>query len=605
MTVNPADPGRGDVAAILAASVQRVLKAAETREAHASVLAAIAGASPEVWTGLTREAFVAEASALAVELAELATRLDAEGDALSAYGRGVQAIKDEQRALELRRADAAADLAELQRHKRTADVEHMTAMALVAPSDAGERSAELAGYIAEAQDDIAGLNHQWQILISDRDAVNRACITALSGEEVLGSLAPSRMRGVTSGGGLIASLSPTDLAVLARTDPALFAKIAGTDPQKVNDWWTGLAAGERAALIHASPAIIGNLEGVAYSDRDTANRLWFDQQLKEVRDVLNDAQRFGAGSGVVGGYREEISIGDALTRLHGLEAVEKALTASERGAARFLISLTGDSPPLAAVSLGNLDTAANVTYAVPGMGSSALTLPDWAASAENVLRAQQFADSQREHAVVAWVGYLAPPVGGPQVLGTDYARAGADNLGAALGGFSATRPDASLNVLAHSYGTTTASIALTASDVHVSTFVSIGSAGLTPSIDQASDLHADNVFAGQAQDVWAVDPAPGDQWAWFGRAFSDHPVNPVGDSFGAQTFGVDSGVSGTAVTDHGVATEGGTGYLDANTESLWNVANATTGHGDLVTAAVDHEPTPFQEALIEGLSSAY
>ena len=200
--------------------------------------------------------------------------------------------------------------------------------------------------------------------------------------------------------------------------------------------------------------------------------------------------------------------------------------------------------------------------------------------------------------------YLAPPVGGPQVLGTDYARAGAENLGAALSGFSATRADAALNVLAHSYATTTASIALTASDVHVSTFVSIGSAGLTPSIDQASDLHAANVYAGQAQDVWAVDPAPGDQWAWFGRAFSDHPVNPVSDTFGAQTFGVDSGVGGAAVTDHGVSTDDGTGYLNAGTESLRNVALSTTGQGDLLTAAVEHEPTPFQQAII-GAAGAY
>ncbi|WP_454157334.1 hypothetical protein [Microbacterium lacticum] len=81
-------------------------------------------------------------------------------------------------------------------------------------------------------------------------------------------------------------------------------------------------------------------------------------------------------------------------------------------------------------------------------------------------------------------------------------------------------------------------------------------------------------------------------------------MNPAGDAFGADVFGVDSG-QGTAVTDHGTSTPTGTGYLDADTESLRNVALATTGQGDTVTAAVKHEPTPFQKALIEGLSSAY
>ncbi len=184
-----------------------------------------------------------------------------------------------------------------------------------------------------------------------------------------------------------------------------------------------------------------------------------------------------------------------------------------------------------------MDTAQNVTYAVPGMGSSAEGMGDWAKSSENVLKAQMMSAPGQTHAVVAWIGYEAPPVGPFGVLGTDFAREGAPHLGTALRGFEATRPDAQLNVLAHSYGTTTASIALTEPGVHVDSFVSIGSAGLTPSIDEASDLHADEVFAGQARDVWAIDPAPGDKWAWFGRAFSDHPVNPVSDDFGAKTFG--------------------------------------------------------------------
>lgn len=72
----------------------------------------------------------------------------------------------------------------------------------------------------------------------------------------------------------------------------------------------------------------------------------------------------------------------------------------------------------------------------------------------------------------------------------------------------------------------------------------------------------------------------------------------------ASVFGVDSG-AGTAVTDHGTSTPGGTGYLDADTESLRNVALATTGQSDRMTEAIEHGPTPFQQAMMEGLSRGY
>lgn len=82
-------------------------------------------------------------------------------------------------------------------------------------------------------------------------------------------------------------------------------------------------------------------------------------------------------------------------------------------------------------------------------------------------------------------------------------------------------------------------------------------------------------------------------------------MNPVGDDFGAKTFGVDTGKGGTSVTDHGVSTPDGTGYLDPGTESLRNVALATTGRGDEVTPRLDHEPTLFQQAIINASQSVY
>ncbi|WP_306852127.1 alpha/beta hydrolase [Microbacterium sp. zg.Y909] len=266
---------------------------------------------------------------------------------------------------------------------------------------------------------------------------------------------------------------------------------------------------------------------------------------------------------------------------------------------------TDDSPPLAAVSVGDLDSADVATWAVPGMGSSAAGLPAWANTAMKLVQAQGLVDEDHTHAVVAWVGYKAPAVGALSVLDTNLASAGAATLSQALVGFNATRESAMLNVASHSYGTTTSALALVRPEVQVDVFVSLASAGLPAEVDHASDLNANQVYAGQAQDVWAVDPAPGDQWAWVGRGFSTHPVNPAAEAFGADVFGVDTGAGGASVTDHGTSTESGTGYLDPDTESQINVAYATTGQGDRITNSVDHEPTPFQRALIEGMRGAY
>jgi hypothetical protein len=83
-------------------------------------------------------------------------------------------------------------------------------------------------------------------------------------------------------------------------------------------------------------------------------------------------------------------------------------------------------------------------------------------------------------------------------------------------------------------------------------------------------------------------------------------VNPVEEGYGADVFGVDSGEGGASVTDHGTSAADGTGYLDDNTESLRNVVLlATTGQGDRASEAIEHEPTPFQEAMTGGSRGGY
>lgn len=423
------------------------------------------------------------------------------------------------------------------------------------------------------------------------------------------------LTGCISAGQMLDAIAGADgpsLAAVLRAKPALADVLAQAEPSAVAPWWAALSDAQRNALVFAAPAVIGNLGGVAYAARDRANRLWLDAQLAEARAALAEAEKaeepaYGSRvNAVAGAEASEERLEAARARVAGLEDVLSSLTSPARGARRQLITLTDGSPPLAAVAIGDLDDASIVTYAVPGMGTTTAGMGNWARASQNLLDLQDQMDPGVSHAVVAWVGYLTPPVpmveGGFDVMGTAFAREGANDLARDLSVLEAMRPDASVNVVAHSYGTTTAATALTRDDIHVDAFVTLGSAGLPSDIDSASDLHADVVFAGQAQDVWAVDPAGGDQWAWTGRLSPEHPINPVSPGFGAHAFSVAGAAGLEPVTDHGILTSGGTGYLDVRTESLRNVALATTGRGDGVSPYVAPGLTPFQTALTEGFA---
>ncbi|WP_307479297.1 alpha/beta hydrolase [Microbacterium trichothecenolyticum] len=408
----------------------------------------------------------------------------------------------------------------------------------------------------------------------------------------------------------LAGADGSSLAALLQGRPGLAAILAQAEPAAVGPWWAELDEAQKDALIHAAPAIIGNLGGVSYAARDEANRIWLDAQLDEARAALAEAEKPPTFHEMLGGRGAAVAHAEQLeqarTRVAGLEAVQASLVTPDGGAPRSLITLTADSPPLAAISIGDLDAADNVTFAVPGMGTTTEGIEDWTRASQNLADLQNRLAPEQEHAVVAWVGYETPPIpvaeGGFGVMGNAFAERGAANLGRDLAVVDAMRPGALVNVVAHSYGTTTSSIALTRDDVHVDAYVTLGSAGLPADIDSASDLHADHVFAGQAQDVWAIDPAGGDQWAWTGRLSPEHPVNPISPDFGAHGFSVVGGDGPEPVTDHGVLTPSGTGYLDIRTESLRNVALATSGYSDAVSPYAAPGPTPLQQAFIEGLA---
>jgi hypothetical protein len=389
---------------------------------------------------------------------------------------------------------------------------------------------------------------------------------------------------------LLSSLSPAELDDVLTARPELVDLVKAFDTEAAKTWWSALAPAAQSALIRTLPGVIGNLEGVPYGARDKANRRALASRLAEVEKELSDALKpFPESPPPTAEEMHERHLREQSARedLAALEGVRDGLKTEPDRPPRFLVSLTDDHPPLAAVSIGDLDTADNITVAVPGMTSEAAGMREWADSCENLQLRQGDLDSDRQHAVVAWIGYKAPASpseGDVSVFTNSLARAGAENLNRALDGIVSAADDAVINVVAHSYGSTTASIALTESNVRVDSFVAIGSAGFPTEINEARDLNADNVFAGEARAVIPFTGAKGDAWAWIGRT-SDHPVDPTHPLFGATSFDVDGGQDGVAVTEHVTTTPDGTGYLDPTTQSLENVALATVRRGTEVSAA--------------------
>ncbi|MDQ0745089.1 hypothetical protein QFZ62_002397 [Clavibacter sp. B3I6] len=391
-----------------------------------------------------------------------------------------------------------------------------------------------------------------------------------------------------------AALSASEAQRMIAAHPALELQVMDASPERVVRWWAAKDRRQQRALIRSSPELIGDLDGVDYASRDAANRRQLRAEMRTERAA-------------VAARADDV---DARNRLAALTAIHDALhpTAPVGGGTappRTLVSLTLRDPPLAAIAVGDLDTARQVTFTVPGMGTYTDDMQLWTETAQNVFDAQAAVGAPAAHAVVAWIGYRTPPPGVAATLG-DHAERGAPLLAGEIAGLHAARAGgdlASVSVIAHSYGSTMAADALAARDLGVYSFVMLGSAGVEDSIDDARDLHARHVYAGEAVD---------DDEAVWGRLSRQDPRAP---GFGATVISVDGDpargllpVTGHAPVLHSpwnddpdspawsairdraeraaeyAAHETTYGYLDAGTESLRNAAIATTPHA---TEALD------------------
>jgi hypothetical protein len=421
------------------------------------------------------------------------------------------------------------------------------------------RRLQAADLLAAQQSELASLHRRHQDVL-DRVAAH-TCATARRIGAAAESVGP-----VPSGGQPVADRE-TGLATLlpllaanrqaAGVGPGAPPR-AGTAAELVRQWWAALTSDERDRAVATWPAELGALDGLPAAVRSTANERRLDRDVDALQRLpsLTPEQRR--------------RLGNCLVVRQQLAAARAAGGDGSRVAQLLVFDPTAfDYEGRAAIAVGDVDAADNVAFLVPGLGSD--VLDSTASLTGTALRVETEAHRvapTETTATVAWLGYDSPGglVGG---LSDGAAEHGAELLADDLLAVQAARPVAPhLTVVAHSYGSTTAGLALRDTQTGTDDVVLVGSPGA--GVDHAADLEvpAGHVFVGAN----SRDPV-----SYVDRFGAD----PAYESFGAVRFEAEAvGRSWhLSFADHST-------YFDPHSESLANIAHVVTGdYAGVVPAA--------------------
>ncbi|MEU6563344.1 alpha/beta hydrolase [Nocardia nova] len=351
-----------------------------------------------------------------------------------------------------------------------------------------------------------------------------------------------------------------------------------TDPKQLHDFWETLTPAEKDALWQHDQ-YLGNRDGLPAVDRDRFNRMKLDDELSRAQ----------AG---------DLSVAP---KLKDLEAVQSALREHPD---RMLMLLDTQSGAMAhaAVSVGNPDTAQNVSVTAPGLNTSVHgSLEGMANEAQNLrdtatseLRNLPNGDPRKHQSVatIAWIGgdlpqtgaldksdtYLKPETypGLVNVATDDMAKEGAHSLAGFYDGLGASHDgDMHLTAVGHSYGSLMTGLALQEPGTHpVDDLVVYGSPGLdlpsgqSPVTSLSHALGVDNPLLDTATNTLGggVDPsrlgvAPGHLYEM--TAHND-PVAHL-NAFGPSPENIPGFThleTAPTTTDDGVHRDGATGHSE-------------------------------------------
>lgn len=364
----------------------------------------------------------------------------------------------------------------------------------------------------------------------------------------------------------LAAAPPAITATLLESNPHRLQALLAAPPgaPQVSGWWAGLDARAQRALLSAAPELVGNLDGIPVAVRNTANR-------DVLRSTIRELEFEGLNAGrTVATHNQQ--------RLQMLYGVADALGPATANPPRTLLQLDTHGQGKMAIVLGDLDTADYVSYLIPGMfisvGGNAVEWTDTAArlydeqvSWLSLLAEAGATDEVETVATVAWIGYQTPTL--LNVGSLDLAYDGRDAIARAIDGLQTVRgtDQPHIALLAHSYGSTAAMLALQESTT-VDALAMIGSPGGPASHVDELNVRGD-VFVGEA----AWDPIPNS--AFFGP-------DPGAADFGARVMSV-AGTVDVITNRVLIESIGHNYYFAAGTESLRNLALIGIDKAELVT----------------------
>ena len=262
-------------------------------------------------------------------------------------------------------------------------------------------------------------------------------------------------------------------------------------PEEVSVWWALLSESEREALINKDPEKYGNLNGIDMASRAKANDLVLNGRIDAAGNripgtgLLEKAQKeYDEAKAAYEKDKDsfwgrQYSDDEALERyrnaenkLNDLLAVKKALDGnSDISLVALEFGERGENVR-AALAIGDVDNAKHVTTLVPGMTTSCRRSTDLNLGyARNLIDAAENEGGAEKGSVAAvtWMGYEAPPkpsVADPDlsVASTHKAEVGGQKLNGFLTGIHSWRSERGMDVhqsiIPHSYGSTTAGIAM-------------------------------------------------------------------------------------------------------------------------------------------------
>ena len=309
-----------------------------------------------------------------------------------------------------------------------------------------------------------------------RDCVDDAVRIATEAEETVGP----RYRALADGQYAMSEGRHSESAGLANdADPSW-------TPEEVSVWWNLLSDSEREALINRDPEKYGNLDGIDMASRAKANELLqlgpkdasgqhvpgggllgqAERDLAEAEEALNNAIKTSAGSPK---HLDDLirKKNDAQNRVEDLRALRDQMRDPEV----TLVALQPGKPGenvRAALAIGDVDNADHVATLVPGRTTNCRD-----SSADNVTYAKNLRQAAARQgnidpskvATIAWMNYHAPQ-SGPDARTTTatLAREGADPLRKFATGIHSWRSERGMDVhqsiIPHSYGSTTAGLAM-------------------------------------------------------------------------------------------------------------------------------------------------